>query len=145
MTDMHSTLRLKPLIRPAFSLCAVLVIALLSILWSPASRAALEVDITRGKIEPMPIALPNFLGSSPEEQQYGVDLVSVIGSNLERSGLFMPVPQAAYIEQISSFEQPPRFGDWRTIKAQALVTGRVSVQQDGRLRAEFRLWAVFAG
>jgi TolB protein len=38
----------------------------------------------------------------------------------------------------------PRFADWRQINAQALVTGRVT-QGDGRLKAEFRLWDVFAG
>ena len=37
----------------------------------------------------------------------------------------------------------PRFADWRQINAQALVTGRVT-QSDGRLKAEFRLWDVFA-
>src|SRR4029079_12794802 len=38
-----------------------------------------------------------------------------------------------------------RFDDWRTINAQALVTGRITRQPDGRLRAEYRLWDVFAG
>jgi TolB protein len=110
-----------------------------------AAHAALEVDITKGQVEPMPIALPNFLGNTPEEQQYGLDIVTVIGSNLERSGLFRPLPQASYIENISNFDQPPRFEDWRIISAQALVSGRLVKQEDGRLRAEFRLWDVFAG
>jgi TolB protein len=39
----------------------------------------------------------------------------------------------------------PRFPEWRTINAQALVTGRMTRQSDGRLKAEFRLWDVFAG
>ena len=39
----------------------------------------------------------------------------------------------------------PPFPDWRAINAQALVTGRVTRQGDGRLRTEFRLWDVFAG
>jgi TolB protein len=39
----------------------------------------------------------------------------------------------------------PHFPDWRTINAQALVTGRVTRQSDGRLKAEFRLWDVLAG
>ena len=38
----------------------------------------------------------------------------------------------------------PRFPDWRQINAQALVTGSVQTQGDGRLRVEFRLWDVFA-
>ena len=39
----------------------------------------------------------------------------------------------------------PRFPDWRAINAQALVTGRITRQNDGRLKAEFRLWDVVAG
>jgi TolB protein len=39
----------------------------------------------------------------------------------------------------------PRFDDWKVINAQALVTGRVTQEPDGRLRAEFRLWDTFAG
>ena len=38
---------------------------------------------------------------------------------------------------------PPQFQSWRTINAQALVTGRVTRQPDGRLKAEFRLWDIF--
>ena len=33
----------------------------------------------------------------------------------------------------------PRFEDWKLIKAQALITGKVSVTED-KLRVEFRLW-----
>ena len=39
----------------------------------------------------------------------------------------------------------PRFPDWRAINAQALVTGRITRQADGRLKAEFRLWDVLGG
>ena len=39
----------------------------------------------------------------------------------------------------------PRFADWRAINAQALVTGRMTRQADGRLKAEFRLWDVLSG
>jgi TolB protein len=45
---------------------------------------------------------------------------------------------------ISTIDTLPRFPDWRQINAQALVAGRLS--RDGsRLKAEFRLWDVFAG
>lgn len=110
---------------------------------SPA-RAALQVDITGGQVEPMPIALPQFLAATPEVQQTGADITQVISNNLENSGLFRPLPPQSYIEQIADFSREPRFGDWRTIQAQALVTGQVTLQPDGRLKAEFRLWDVFA-
>ena len=38
----------------------------------------------------------------------------------------------------------PRFDDWRVVNAQALVVGRIGAA-DGKLKAEFRLWDVFAG
>jgi len=41
------------------------------------ARADLKVDITSGKIEPLPIALPDFFGSGkmPEENWLGLCLV----------------------------------------------------------------------
>jgi TolB protein len=134
-----------PLLRIVVDRLAVVLLALALAL--PAVRpagAALEIDITRGQVEPMPIALPNFLGASEQEAQLGADIVGVIGNNLQRSGLFRPLSQDSYIERIADFSQQPRFGDWRTIQAQALVTGRVVMQPDGRIRAEFRLWDIFA-
>jgi TolB protein len=108
---------------------------------NPAS--ALEVDVTSGKIEPLPIALPAFLGDSPDTQKFGGDIVQVVADNLGRSGFFRALPPQSYIEQITNFKQEPRFGDWRQIQARALVTG-VATLEGGRLRAQFRLWDVGA-
>ena len=108
------------------------------------AHAALVVDVTKGNVAPMPIALPNFIGADQGLAELGANVTQVIAADLERSGLFQVLPQASYIEQISNFGQPPRFGDWRTIQAQALVTGQMVAQEDGRVRAEFRLWDIFA-
>jgi len=107
------------------------------------SALSLEIDVTKGRIKPLPIALPNFVGDSAA-QKYARDITGIIGNNLASSGLFAPLPQSSYIEKITSFSQQPRFGDWRTIQAQALVTGEISIQSDGRVRAQFRLWDIFA-
>jgi len=124
---------------------AVLVLVLAFIMAGTQRAAALiEIDITRGNVEPMPIAIADFVGGTEKDQQFGQDIVGVINSNLERSGLFRPLDRDAHIEKITSFDTPPRFGDWRIIKAQALVTGRIGLQADGRLKAEFRLWDVLA-
>ena len=104
------------------------------------ARALIEIDITKGQVDPMPVAIPAFVG----DPKFGPDISGVISNNLRRSGLFNPLPPASYIEQINDFSAPPRFGDWRIIKAQALITGQVTVQADGRLKAEFRLWDVLA-
>ena len=59
------------------------------------------------------------------------------------SGLFKPLNPASFIEKIADINTPPRFGDWRTIQAQGLVTGQAVAQPDGRLTVDFRLWDIF--
>ncbi|MEK7820918.1 MAG: Tol-Pal system beta propeller repeat protein TolB [Pseudomonadota bacterium] len=110
---------------------------------SPA-RAELRIDITRGTVEPMPIAITNFLGANERESTHGRNISRVISANLERCGLFRPIDPKAFNQSAESLGNLPRFGDWRVINAQALVQGKVQVVPDGRLRVEFRLWDVFA-
>ncbi len=38
----------------------------------------------------------------------------------------------------------PRFEDWAFIKTQVLVTGKISLEKEGRLRVEFKLWDVIS-
>jgi TolB protein len=110
----------------------------------PAS-AVVKLDVTQGNVQPLPIALPDFLGVGLPDPGAARALTQIITSNLQRSGLFAPIDQAAYIERISNFANTPRYADWRQINAQALVTGRLSRLADGRLSADFYLWDVFAG
>jgi len=107
-------------------------------------RAELRIDITSGKVEPLPIAIPPLAGGAPNESQAGQDLAGVVSADLERSGLFRPLDPRGFIQNVSVADVQPQFGDWRQINAQALVTGSVKTQPDGRLRVEFRLWDVFA-
>ena len=89
----------------------------------------------------MPIAITDFLSGNG----VGAEISSIVSADLQRSGLFAPIDKGAFIEKISNPDAAPRFEDWKVINAQALVTGRVSEEADGRLRAEFRLWDTFAG
>ncbi|MDJ0389891.1 Tol-Pal system beta propeller repeat protein TolB [Roseomonas sp. E05] len=105
------------------------------------AAAGQVIDITRARTDPIPIALPDFAGSSPAAQQLGQNITKVIANNLRNSGLFRPVERAAYIQTPEAATAAPRFQDWRVIGAQALVTGRAEPQGD-RARIEFRLWEV---
>jgi len=106
--------------------------------------AQLKLDITQGTLQPIPIALPDFTGVQLQDPQTARAVTGIIANNLRRSGLFAPIDQAAYLEKINTIDAQPRFSEWSAIKAQALVTGRLTRQPDGRLKAEFRLWDVFA-
>ncbi|WP_411033396.1 Tol-Pal system beta propeller repeat protein TolB [Shinella sp. BYT-45] len=107
----------------------------------PQAWALVEININKGNVEPLPIAVTDFVAGG----DLGQRITDVIAADLKRSGLFAPVNKQAFIEKISNPDQPPRFDDWKVINAQALVTGRVTQEGDGRLRAEFRLWDTFAG
>ena len=109
------------------------------------AEALIELDVTQGNVQPLPIAIPSFIGGTQADAQLAADVSGVIAADLKRSGLFLPLDPASFIEQISRADQTPNFQSWSVIKSQALVTGGVTRQSDGRLRAEFRLWDVYAG
>src|SRR6204780_3950393 len=109
------------------------------------AAAVVRLDITQGNFQPMPIAITKFIAGGEGDDDTAGGVTQIITANLQRSGLFAPIDPAAFIETIASVDTVPRFADWRTVNAQALVTGRITRQSDGRLKAEFRLWDVLAG
>ena len=129
----------------------ILVILYIFIFNSPAI-ALIEVDITRGNLNPLPIAVsPLYVESGSKDIKQGDKIIKNIGEeiskvievNFRRSGLFNPLKKDSFVQNPDIAHLKPRFEDWRLIKAQALVTGKVMVSDD-KLRAEFRLWDVVA-
>jgi TolB protein len=87
--------------------------------------AQLRIDITRGQVQPIPIAVSPFLGADGDAAT-GRQMRDVIASNLERSGLFKAIDPAAHIQSPEQLRNAaPRFVDWRQINAQALPARRV--------------------
>ncbi|WP_018700411.1 Tol-Pal system beta propeller repeat protein TolB [Amorphus coralli] len=107
------------------------------------AQALVQIDITQGQVEPLPIALPSF-GSTGGEADLARQMTEVIANDLKRSGLFRPLDPASYVDQTLDAAAVPNFQNWRAIDAQALVAGTLTREPDGRLKAEFRLWDVFA-
>src|SRR6478735_1105972 len=112
---------------------------------SALAQAPKRVQIPDGEFSPLPIAIPNFVAGTPADAEVGVGVSQVITNNLKRSGLFAPIDPAAFIEKIVNIDTAPNFQNWKTINAQALVTGRMTRQNNGRVKAEFRLWDVNTG
>ncbi|MGH7045513.1 MAG: Tol-Pal system beta propeller repeat protein TolB [Stellaceae bacterium] len=131
--------------RCPFALGAVAALLALLMWPSAAAWAALRIDITSGESQPMPIAIPAFAGGSAGETAAGQQIAGVISADLGRSGLFRPLDPHSFIETVAAITSAaPNFADWQQINAQALVTGVVSTQGDGRLAVQFRLWDVGA-
>ena len=111
-----------------------------------------KIDITRGNLEPLPTAISNFYIDNPEKfsekiKKLNLDknLPNVIKGNLNRSGLFYVLDNKSYIQKPKLSHLKPRFEDWRLIKAQIMVSGKLKIDDNGRLRVEFRLWDVVSG
>lgn len=108
-----------------------------------AAQAQLKITIDNPNANPLPIAVTNPTSASPELAGIGRSVAGVISGNLQRSGLFRPIDQGAFIEQVTNGASIPRFADWRQISAQALVTGTVTEAGGGRIVIAFRLWDVY--
>lgn len=117
------------------------ILMLLSLVTS--AHAALRVDVTQGTIQPLPIAIPDFIGTAPGQGPGATNIAGVVRADLDRSGLFRPLDPKSFVDQIKDINVPPNFANWRVINAQGLVTGQVQTQPDGRLRVDFRLWDIY--
>ena len=121
------------------------VISILCFVFSPAMAEEVRIDVTRGIVEPMPIAISSFFPQSAANQSIASEMPQVITSNLECSGLFKPINPQAFVQSTQSIQADGvRFPEWRAVNAQALVTGVVTTAADGRTRVEFRLFDVFS-
>ena len=114
------------------------------------SFALIEIDITRGNLDPLPIAVSplhvdikseNYEGIKIKE--LGEEISKIIENNFRSTGLFNPLKKEAFVQKPDIAHLKPRFEDWRLIKAQALITGKLLVT-DGKLKVEFRLWDLAA-
>ena len=85
-----------------------------------------RLELNPTEFRPIPIAISNFVPGSPADGDVSNGVTQVITNNLKRSGLFAPIDQAAFIERISNIDVAPQFENWKTLNAQALVTGRMT-------------------
>ena len=120
------------------TLTGLIVGALVMLAW-PAT-ADIVVNVDQGVTQPVPIAIPAFGGAAS-----GGRISQVISADLQRSELFKPLEPSTFQEQIGDVNVKPTFDKWKSISAQALLTGQVVGDSEGRLRVDFRLWDVYAG
>ena len=121
----------------------ILLAALAAFASAPPAHAALYGRRHQGNAQPLPIAIPDFVGGGPGDAQAGANIAGVIRADLERSGLFRPLDPRASSSMSPTSTPCPTFGNWRSINAQGLLTGQATQQPDGRLRVDFRLWDVY--
>ena len=131
-----------PLTRRAFSLGAsTLGVVGVAGLLAPRPASALTFTLNPGQpFTPMPIAVPNFAG----DPNFASQVSQIVANDLKLSGYLNPLDPSSYLDKTVGASDAPRFNNWMTIGAQALVACTVQMQ-GGQIVAAVRLWDVTTG
>lgn len=128
-------------INSQYGLVCLVLMVLWAVLYSANSYAKTRVDINQGNIDPLPIAVSDLYSDAPYAK-LGQDIARVIEADLDRSGLFRSLDKRAFIQSPRELQSLPRFTDWKLIKAQFLISGRVRNDGDEVVLVSVRLWDV---
>ena len=121
---------------------------------SGVSYSLVEIDITRGNLDPLPISVSPFFSDKISEKKIegnlnianlGLEISKVIENNLSKTGLFNTLDRESFLQKPDIAHLKPRFEDWALIKSQVLVTGKVSskiINDKDYIKIEFKLWDV---
>ncbi|MCP5405749.1 MAG: Tol-Pal system protein TolB, partial [Pseudomonadaceae bacterium] len=112
----------------------------LAVLLAGQGQAAIRIDLNNPNAAPIPVAVPDLYGATPDSAKYAADLAGVITNNLSHSTPFKVLNRKAFTQSPAQMAaQGPAFADWRAIGADALLTGTVEVE-GGSIRVEYRLY-----
>ena len=118
------------------------------------SYSLVEIDITRGNLDPLPISVsPFFMDKNSIEkikknlniENLGLEISKVIENNLSKTGLFDTLDRESFLQKPDIAHLKPRFEDWTLIKSQVLITGKVAtkiINNKDYINVEFKLWDV---
>ena len=105
------------------------------------AQAVLKIEITGGSDAALPIAIVPFgeEGLAPPE-----DIAEVIKNDLASTGRFAPVDEQDLISQPHE-QSDINFTDWRLLRSEGLLIGKVSSQDGENYQVQFQLFDVFKG
>jgi TolB protein len=113
-----------------------LLLVVLVFLLPLTTRAELTVEIVGGAAQQIPIAIVPF--SAPAASALQDNIATVVGADLQRSGLFRVLEARGVTSQPHTLAEV-KYADWSAIQAQALTIGTVESLPGGRLKVSFRL------
>jgi len=102
----------------------------------------LEIDVTKGKIEPIPVAITKFNYKSSLEKIISNNIYEVVSYDLINSGLFKKISNKAFLQSEEEVFSQPLFSDWRLIDANLIVSG-IIILEEQKLSVNLKLWDVY--
>ncbi|MDR3179799.1 MAG: Tol-Pal system beta propeller repeat protein TolB [Holosporaceae bacterium] len=106
---------------------------------SGVEAARVTIDITKGVMKPISIALNAFDASGVLSKQF----LEIIQNDLEGTFLFRSIPQKAFMQNPTSVAELPKFSLWKTINAQYLANIEINCT-GGTLKVSLALYDVLS-
>ena len=120
----------------------ILIFSFLLIFSSSSLLKGVEINVTEGKIEPLPLAVTKFNYLNKNEESYSTQITNIISNNLENTGLFKLLSSESYLQSENEVFFQPLFADWRLIDANFLISGQLKIENNV-LEINFKLWDVY--
>ena len=130
--------------KPARGAGALLRAAVLTLVLGTgaAARAELQIEITSGVRDPVPIAIVPF--APAEGADGGLDVAGVVQHDLEGSGRFRALPREHMPAKPTRAEEVAA-ASWKAVGSDYVVVGRVSALEAGKLAVDFDLVNALTG
>ncbi|MDR0695706.1 MAG: Tol-Pal system protein TolB [Holosporales bacterium] len=88
---------------------------------------ALKIEINKGRVTQDPIAIVDFYENDGEDSDVGSEICKIIRSNLETSGLFIPINPVGFLESKKTLcQNGPNIKNWSVLNARFLVHGKIT-------------------
>jgi|HubBroStandDraft_1064217.scaffolds.fasta_scaffold16279_2 TolB protein len=108
----------------------------------PAAHAELQIEVTSGVRDPVPVAIVPFARAVPGDG--GLDVAQVVQHDLEGSGRFKGLPRERMPANPTQADQVAA-GSWKAVGSDYVVVGRLSSLDDGNLAVDFDLVNALTG
>ena len=102
----------------------------------------IEIDVTEGVIEPIPIAITNFNYKSINEKIISNKIYDIISNDLNNSGLFKKISNKAFLQSEEEVFFQPLFKDWSLIDANLIISGEL-ILMNNKIQVKIKLWDVY--
>src|SRR5690554_1564046 len=105
------------------------------------AQALLTIEITGGSDAALPIAIVPF---GTEGMKAPEDISAIIRNDLASSGRFAPLDDQDLVSRPTEQSQV-NFADWRLLRSEGLLIGKVSSQDGENYQVQFQLFDVYRG
>ncbi len=119
-----------------------LYLLLIVFLFKNLHSTPIEIDVTKGVIEPLPIAITKFNYKSVKEKIISSKIFEIVSNDLSNSGLFRQIANSAFLQNEEEVFFQPLFRDWSLIDANLIVSGKINIDED-KLLINIKLWDVY--